>query len=76
MNERINELRLEAGISRIHEVPYIVAVNKAGEIEDPLIGLENFAKLLIKECITVAKNADDSEKVFAWYAIQKHFGVE
>ena len=51
MNERINELRLDAGISRLHDEPYLVAVNKSGEIEDPMIGLEKFAELIVQECM-------------------------
>ena len=51
MNERINDLRLEAGIGRLHEVPYMVAVNKEGELIEPLEGLQKFAELIVRECI-------------------------
>ena len=51
MNKRINELRLDAGIGRLDEVPYLVAVNKEGEIIDPLEGLQQFAELIIQECM-------------------------
>ena len=51
MNERFNELRLDAGIARLHDEPYLVAINKSGEIIDPLIGLEKFAELIVLECI-------------------------
>ena len=51
MNERFNELRLDAGIARLHDEPYLVVINKSGEIIDPLIGLEKFAELIVLECI-------------------------
>lgn len=53
MNERFNELRLDAGISRLHNEPYLVVINKSGEIIDPLIGLEKFAELIVAECMEV-----------------------
>tara|TARA_R110000772_G_scaffold21011_3_gene58132 strand:+ start:249 stop:497 length:249 start_codon:yes stop_codon:yes gene_type:complete len=49
MSKRINELRLDAGISLLHDEPYLVAVNKSGNIEDPMIGLEKFAELIIED---------------------------
>ena len=88
MNERINELRLDAGISLLHDEPYLVAVNKSGNIEDPMIGLEKFAELIVRECVSVinteaAEHGDDEiERAwkmgteFAVYQIKKHFGVE
>lgn len=89
MNERLNELRLDAGIGRLHEVPYMVAVNKEGEIIDPLVGLEKFAELLEKEFFsagyiagksdgiqeTVRECADLVREIDAM-EIRKHFGVE
>jgi hypothetical protein len=32
--------------------------------------------LLIKECILVARKAENEDEVYAWYAISNHFGVE
>lgn len=52
MNERINQLRLEAGISRLHDEPkFMVAVSKEGTVIEPLDGLEKFAELIVRECI-------------------------
>ena len=60
MNERINELRLDAGISLLHDEPYLVAVNKSGNIEDPMIGLEKFAELIVRECIGILETEIES----------------
>ena len=84
MNEKINELRLEAGISRLHEVPYMVAVNKEGEIIEPLEGLQKFAELIVRECARVIDRGDGEMSSMAetiWCNvcrddILKHFGVE
>jgi hypothetical protein len=52
MNERINELRLEAGISRLHDEPkFMVAVSEEGKVIEPLEGLQKFAQLIVRECI-------------------------
>ena len=77
MNERINELRLEAGISRLHEVPYMVAVNKDGEIIEASEGLQKFAELIVRECAKLVEDNLDPQN--AWITpgfIKEHFGVE
>ena len=73
MNERINNLRLDAGISTLHDAPYLVAINKSGEIIDPIIGLEKFAELIVFEC---TKAVMDGTKEGDHYAqrIEQHFG--
>ena len=82
MNERINELRLEAGISRLHEVPYMVAVNKEGEIIEALEGLERFAELIIRECIDVVVDVlpdivpESKDGIHPAWHLKEHFGVE
>jgi hypothetical protein len=85
MNDKINELRLDAGISRLHGWPYLVAVNKSGEIEDPMIGLEKFAELIVRECMDCSTwvgkvNMNAIEPVHTAHAINRrirqHFGVE
>ena len=76
MNERINELRLDAGISRLHDEPYFVAVTKSGEIEDPMIGLEKFAQLIVRECIKQARKDENGPAYEAVGRIAEHFGVE
>jgi hypothetical protein len=81
MNERLNELRLDAGIAQLKDDPRLVVIDREGNVIDPLLGLEKFAELIVKECI---------EQV--WYSredgingnvsqvikdrIKEHFGVE
>ena len=78
MNERINELRLDAGIGRLNEVPYLVAVNKEGENIDPLEGLQQFAELIIAECCVALHPMlrDMISRTQGVDLIVKHFGVE
>jgi hypothetical protein len=81
MNERFNDLRLDAGISRLHEVPYMVAVNKEGEIIEPLDGLQKFAELIIEECAQQCWTVSELESKGSVVnecakRIRKHFGVE
>lgn len=64
IKSRINELRLEAGISRLRDEPkFMVAVSKEGTVVEPLDGIEKFAKLIVRECIAITddlvnRNAD------------------
>jgi hypothetical protein len=53
MNERINELRLDAGISQLKDDLRLAVIDRGGNIIDPLIGLEKFAELIVKECIDI-----------------------
>lgn len=68
MNQRVKELMTQAGF--------------VGENMYPVFGtsqqtaLQNFAEMIVKECIQVARNADNKDEVYAWYAIQNHFGIE
>jgi hypothetical protein len=78
MNERINSLRLDAGISQLKDDPRLVVVDREGNVIDPLIGLEKFAELIVEECAKIAGKAEYSD---TWLepvedAIKKHFGVE
>ena len=80
MNELINNLRLDAGISRLHDEPYLVAINKSGEIIDPLVGLEKFAELIVRECASIYDKIDNGNLHMGTdnylEALQKHFGHE
>ena len=92
MNERINQLRLEAGISRLHDEPkFMVAVSKEGTVIEPLDGLEKFAELIVQECLAHGKLTQSqavvngSEEYNAgremgievfMNQIKQHFGVE
>ena len=78
MNERINQLRLEAGISRLHDEPkFMVAVNKEGQVIEPLDGLEKFAELIVRECAEVASAPlSFTEAAYCRIDLLKHFGIE
>lgn len=83
MNERIRELRFDAGIGRLHgaAAPYLVAINKSGEIIDPIEGLEKFAELLIRECANQCTTEGPFVAEVVWgkqfhKKIKEHFGVE
>ena len=78
MNELINNLRLDAGIAQLKDDPRLVVIDREGNVIDPLIGLEKFAELIVRECAEVADNADATRE--KWQSIGKfveeHFGVE
>jgi len=92
MNERINQLRLEAGISRLRDEPkFMVAVSEEGTVIEPLDGLEKFAELIVQECLAHGKLTQSqavvngSEEYNAgremgievfMNQIKQHFGVE
>ena len=38
--------------------------------------MEKFAELIVKECIKIARKADNEDKNYAWFEIQQHFGVK
>ena len=83
MNERLNELRLDAGISRLHDDPRLVVIDREGNVIDPLIGLEKFAELIVQECMEVCadRGKRHGELYSAWASdcserIGKRFGVE
>jgi len=79
MNERINQLRLEAGISRLHDEPkFMVAVSKEGTVIEPLDGLEKFAELIVRECgVALSPMLRDMvSRGQAYNLIKEHFGVE
>ena len=72
MNEKINSLRLDAGISTLENDPRLVVINKNGEVIDPMIGLEKFAELIIRECAEVALREDHDP----YECILSHFGLK
>jgi hypothetical protein len=87
MNKLLNELRLDAGISRLEDNLRLVVVNKEGKITDPLEGLEKFAELIIQECRKVITDFDGVEdfeytlnpRSVRWDCdceIRDHFGLE
>ena len=92
MNEIINNLRLDAGISQLKDDPRLVVIDREGNVIDPLIGLEKFAELIVLEVCGMMEQAEDdayhcfepSERpteYIAWLRdwqerFAKHFGVE
>jgi hypothetical protein len=79
MSSRINELAIQAG-----------GVWRGGYVEQPNgdsvwtdrkfvvdVDTEQFAKLIVQECITVARGADGMDATHeAWYLIEQHFEVD
>lgn len=53
MNERFNKLRLDAGIARLNDYPRLVVIDIEGNIVDPLIGLQKYAELIVRDCYSV-----------------------
>jgi hypothetical protein len=75
MNERINNLRLDAGISQLKDDPRLVVIDREGNVIDPLIGLEKFAELIVRECAHVALMSNGNN-LHVFTLIKEHFGVE
>ena len=73
MNERFNELRLDAGISQLKDDPRLVVIDRKGNVIDPLIGLQKFAELIIAECANVAAEHDALD---IYEEIREHFGID
>jgi len=74
MNERIKELAFEAGLKWKAQPPHYTNTNNP--IDFPVSAnrdLEKFAELIIRECLSYAK---DSDLDFMKFMIKKHFGVE
>ena len=78
MNERINNLRLDAGISQLKDDPRLVVIDRQGNVIDPLIGLEKFAELIVRECMDVV-DPGVNQVIARFQARQwlcEHFGVK
>jgi hypothetical protein len=76
MNERIQELMIEAFQSHYGDPVTLVAREKAVELVSGWG--EKFAELIVRECASIAGKAEYSD---TWLepvedAIKKHFGVE
>ena len=78
MKSKLNELRLDAGIARIDNQQWLCVLDKeTGMMIDPLIGLEKFAELIVRECANVANSGiDPAESHLIGDDILEHFGVE
>jgi hypothetical protein len=87
MNELINNLRLDAGISQLKDDPRLVVIDREGNVIDPLIGLEKFAELIVRECMRMCEvtemsfvthdcDVEASGAITVKHFIAEHFGVE
>jgi len=87
MKSKLNELRLDAGIARIENQQWLCVLDKeTGMMIDPMIGLEKFAELIVRECTKVIvfggyRNHAVGEKtqltpVEIATMIKEHFGEE
>ena len=86
MNEKLNELRLDAGIARIENQQWLCVLDKeTGMMIDPMIGLEKFAELIVLECMNeclrmqLGNQYTPEELLFQTKyrkIIKEHFGVE
>jgi hypothetical protein len=71
MKSKLNELRLDAGIARIENQQWLCVLDKeTGMLIDPMIGLEKFAELIVRECALQCNHNDDMDRIL------EHFGVE
>ena len=70
MKSKLNELRLDAGIARIENQQWLCVLDKeTGMMIDPLIGLEKFAELIVRECAACCGSQADMRN------IRKRFGL-
>ena len=78
MKSKLNELRLDAGIARIENQRWLCVLDKeTGMMIDPLIGLEKFAELIVRECAAVIEqNLSSGVGWNTSRAVKQHFGVE
>jgi hypothetical protein len=85
MNERFNNLRLDAGIAQLKDDPRLVVIDREGNVIDPLIGLGKFAELIIRECANICEEmaakcagleGDGALAKDCAFWIKKDFGVE
>jgi hypothetical protein len=81
MNELINNLRLDAGIAQLKDDPRLVVIDREGNVIDPLIGLEKFAELIVRECAEFVREYPEKyltrgQANEIGSGIEEHFGVE
>ena len=77
MKSKLNELRLDAGIARIENQQWLCVLDKeTGMMIDPMIGLEKFAELIVRECAEWVNNNVGLIDEEARADLLKHFGVE
>ena len=77
LKHKLNELRLDAGIARIENQQWLCVLDKeTGMMIDPMIGLEKFAELIVRECAEVGDSGDSLQDGGIARMIKQHFGVE
>jgi hypothetical protein len=81
MKERLNELRLDAGIAQLKDDPRLVVIDREGNVIDPLIGLQKFAELIVAECMeqvwyTREDGINGNISQVIKDRIKQHFGVK
>ena len=87
IKSKLNELRLDAGIARIENQQWLCVLDKeTGMLIDPMIGLEKFAQLIVRECSKVIVNGGYRNPALGEKhpltppeiatMIKEHFGVE
>lgn len=76
MKSKLNELRLNAGIARIENQQWLCVLDKkTGMMIDPMIGLEKFVELIVKECLS-NMNDYSADLDFAVWKTKNDFGIE
>jgi hypothetical protein len=74
IKNKLNELRLDAGIVRIENQQWLCVLDKeTGMMIDPMIGLEKFAELIVQKCADVVYSRSGHATPQDLY---EHFGVE
>ena len=77
MKSKLNELRLDAGIARIENQQWLCVLDKeTGMMIDPMIGLEKFAELIVRECCEVAHCNVHVDGLTLGGILKEHFGVD
>jgi hypothetical protein len=74
MKERLNELRLDAGIAQLKDDPRLVVIDREGNVIDPLIGLEKFAQLIVRDIHAYVDGMDTAQVISN--GILRRYGVE
>ena len=68
MKNKLNELRLDAGIARIENQKWLCVLDKeTGMMVDPLIGLEKFAELIVTHCASLCMAKADRKNILNAY---------
>ena len=70
MKSKLNELRLDAGIARIENQQWLCVLDKeTGMLIDPMIGLEKFAELIVRECALQCNHNDDMDRILEHFRV-------